>query len=436
MEELTDDRHVVATSDAFGALSPLASPAREAARALAATTAAVKDAALRAWADALEARTPEIVAANAQDLAAAREADAPPATLDRLFLDAGRVRAMADGLMEVATLEDPVGVVLDGWTLPNGLRVEKVRVPLGIVGIIYEGRPNVTVDAAGLAVKAGNAVLLRGSRIAERSNDALVRILQSAGAEAGLPPGAVQGVPPTRESARDMMQARGLLDLLIPRGGAELIETVVRESRVPVIETGVGNCHVYVDAAADLEKALAILVNAKVQRPGVCNAAESLLVHRDVADAFVPRALAALAAHGVEVRGDPEILAYATSEGGGPAVRAASDDDFRAEFLDLRISAKVVGSLDEAVDHINAYGTKHSDAIVTQDDQAALRFVQGVDSAAVLVNASTRFTDGSELGMGAEIGISNQKLHARGPMGLPELTTYKLVVYGTGQVRE
>src|SRR5712691_1306399 len=387
MEELTDDRREAAPREAFGALSPLAPPAREAARALAAMTGAVKDAALRGWADALESRTPEIVAANTQDLAAAREADASAATLDRLFLDAGRIRAMADALRQIATLKDPVGVVLDGWTLPNGLRIEKVRVPLGIVGIIYEGRPNVTVDAGGLAVKAGNAVLLRGSRTAERSNDVLVRILQEAGAEAGLPPGAVQGVPPTRESARDMMRARGLLDLLIPRGGADLIDTVVRESQVPVIETGVGNCHVYVDRGADLEKALAILVNAKVQRPSVCNAAETFLVHRDVAAAFVPKALAALSEHGVKVRGDDRIRAFSED------VEPATEEDFRAEFLDLVIAAGVVDSLEDAIDHINTYGTKHTDAIVTEDYEAARRFVQAVDSAAVMVNASTRFTD-------------------------------------------
>jgi glutamate-5-semialdehyde dehydrogenase len=305
-------------------------------------------------------------------------------------------------------------------------------VPMGVVGMIYEGRPNVTVDAAGLGLKAGNAVLLRGSRLAAESNRALVDVLCAAGAASGLPAGAIQLVPPTREGARDLMHARGLVDVLIPRGGADLIDTVVRESQVPVIETGVGNCHVYVDAAADLDTALAILVNAKVQRPSVCNAAESFLVHRDVADAFVPRALAALGAEGVEVLADDAILAYAR---GDASVSPATEDDYRAEFLDLRISGRVVATLDEAIAHVNRYGTRHSEAIVTEDPAAAERFVQEVDAAAVLVNASTRFTDGSELGMGAEIGISTQKLHARGPMGLPELTTYKFVVRGTGQVR-
>jgi glutamate-5-semialdehyde dehydrogenase len=302
-------------------------------------------------------------------------------------------------------------------------------VPLGVIGVIYEGRPNVTVDAAALAVRAGNAVLLRGSRIAERSNAALVRVIQEAGQGRGLPHGAIQTVPPSRESAKELMRARDLLDLLIPRGGNDLIQTVVRESLVPVIETGVGNCHVYVDRDADLEKALRILVNAKVQRPGVCNAAESFLVHREVADAFLPKALAALQEHGVTVYGDE------TVRGAGEGVEPATDEEYAAEFLDLRISGKVVGSLDEAIEHITRYGTRHTEAIVTEDPEAARRFEQQVDAAAVIVNASTRFTDGFEFGMGAEIGISTQKLHARGPMALPELTSYKFVVEGDGQVR-
>jgi len=383
-------------------------------------------------ADALEAGVATILDANRADLDRAAADGAPSAAVDRLRLDAARVRAMATGLREVADLPDPVGEVLEHRRLPNGLEVEKVRVPMGVVGMIYEGRPNVTVDAAGLGLKAGNAVLLRGSRLAAESNRALVDVLCAAGAASGLPAGAIQLVPPTREGARDLMHARGLVDVLIPRGGADLIDTVVRESQVPVIETGVGNCHVYVDAAADLDTALAILVNAKVQRPSVCNAAESFLVHRDVADAFVPRALAALGAEGVEVLADDAILAYARDDA---SVSPATEDDYRAEFLDLRISGRVVASLDEAIAHVNRYGTRHSEAIVTEDPAAAERFVQEVDAAAVLVNASTRFTDGSELGMGAEIGISTQKLHARGPMGLPELTTYKFVVRGTGQVR-
>jgi glutamate-5-semialdehyde dehydrogenase len=287
----------------------------------------------------------------------------------------------------------------------------------------------VTVDAAALAIRAGNAVLLRGSRVAERTNAVLVGVIQEAGEEEGLPPGAIQAVPPTRESATEMMRARDLLDLLIPRGGNELIETVVRESQVPVIETGVGNCHVYVDRGADLEKALRILVNSKVQRPGVCNAAESFLVHRDVAAEFLPKAVAALQEHGVTVYGDDAVRAA------GDGVEPATDDEYEAEFLDLRIAGRVVGSLEEALEHIARYGTRHTEAIVTEDPRAARRFVEAIDAAAVMVNASTRFTDGYELGMGAEIGISTQKLHARGPMALPELTTYKFVVEGDGQVR-
>jgi glutamate-5-semialdehyde dehydrogenase len=332
-------------------------------------------------------------------------------------------------------LPDPIGDVLEERTLPNGLVARKVRVPLGVIGVIYEGRPNVTVDAAGLAVKAGSAVLLRGSRLAERSNAALVKVLQEAGLAAGLPVGAVQGVEPTRESAAEMMRARGLIDLLIPRGGNDLIQRVVTESRVPVIETGIGNCHVYVDAAADLDKALRILVNAKVQRPGVCNAAESFLVHRDVAESFVPRALRALDERGVEVFADDEVRGLAP-DGLAREVRPAGDDEYRAEFLDLRISGKVVGSLEEALAHIARYGSLHTEAIVTEDESAARAFIAGVDAAAVMVNASTRFTDGGEMGMGAEIGISTQKLHARGPMALPELTTYQWVVWGSGQIRE
>jgi len=411
-------------------LAPLAGRARAAAQALASLPTAVKDAALEAMAVALGDRAPEILEANAEDVEAARRADATDAMIDRLALSEGRIEAMAAGVRQVVSLPDTVGEVLDARTLPNGLRLEKVRVPLGVVGVIYEGRPTVTVDAAGLAVKAGNAVLLRGSRLAQRSNAALVRVIQEAGEKEGLPGGAIQAVPPTRESARALMRARGLVDLLIPRGGAELIDTVVRESLVPVIETGIGNCHVYVDRAADLDKALAILVNAKVQRPGVCNAAESFLVHRDVAGAFLPRAIAALRERGVVVVGDDELRAV------DPAVGAASEEDYRAEFLDLKISGRVVGSLDEAIGHVNRYGTKHTEAIVTEDRDAARRFVEAVDAAAVMVNASTRFTDGGEFGMGAEIGISTQKLHARGPMALPELTTYKFVVYGDGQVRE
>jgi len=416
-----------------GALDALTGPARLAARVLATLSGVAKDLALRAWANALEGRAAEILRENGRDLESATAEAAAPAVVDRLRLDDERIRQMAEGLRRLVGLKDPVGTVIDAWTLPNGLRVEKVRVPLGVIGVIYEGRPNVTVDASGLAIKAGSSVLLRGSRIAERSNVALARVLQEAGEEAGLPAGAVQAVRPTRESAREMMRARGRIDLLIPRGGNELIQAVVRESQVPVIETGVGNCHVYIDARADLDKAVRILVNAKVQRPGVCNAAESFLVHRDVASEFVPRALAELRAHGVEVFGDEEISRFGPDA--GLVVKPATEEEYRAEFLDLRIAARVVGSLEDAIDHINTFGTQHTECIVTEDHDAASRFIEAVDAAAVMVNASTRFTDGGELGMGAEIGISTQKLHARGPMALPELTTYKFIVYGTGQIR-
>jgi glutamate-5-semialdehyde dehydrogenase len=404
--------------------------AKRAASALAALTSAGKDRALMAMADALESRAAEILEANARDVAHATAEGASSAVVDRLTLTRERIADMAEGVRQVARLKDPVGEIIGGWALPNGLRVEKVRVPLGVIGVIYEGRPNVTVDAAGLAVKAGNAVMLRGSRTAEHSNAALVRVIAGAGSGVGLPEGSIQPVPPTRESAHEMMRARGVIDLLIPRGGNDLIQTVVRESQVPVIETGVGNCHVYVDARADLEKALNILVNSKVQRPGVCNAAETFLVHRDVAGEFVPKALAALSEHGVTVYGDDAVRSY------GDEVLPATDDEYRTEFLDLKIAARVVDSLEEAIAHIDTFGSRHTEAIVTEDYEAARRFVQAIDAAAVMVNASTRFTDGGEFGMGAEIGISTQKLHARGPMALPELTTYKFVVYGTGQIRE
>jgi glutamate-5-semialdehyde dehydrogenase len=329
----------------------------------------------------------------------------------------------------VADLPDPVGEVIRGSTLPNGLELRQLRVPLGVIGIIYEGRPNVTVDAAALCLKSGNAVLLRGSSSAYASNTALVRVMQDALEDTEVPSGAVQLVPgQTRDSVKELMRARGLVDVLIPRGGASLINSVVEESTVPVIETGVGNCHVYVDAEADLELAVQIVVNAKAQRPSVCNAAETFLVHADVAADFVPQALRALAEAGVTVHGDERIAGYGE-------VVPATEDDFYAEYLSLDIAAAVVGSLEEAVAHIRRYGSGHTDAIVTRSQRAARRFVSLVDSAAVAVNASTRFTDGGEFGFGAEIGISTQKLHARGPMGLPELTSTKWVYTGEGHLR-
>jgi glutamate-5-semialdehyde dehydrogenase len=405
--------------------------AREAATDLAVRSRAEKDAALRAMADALEARSAEIIGANGEDVERARAAGTSEAIIDRLRLDEKRVTGMADGLRQVAGLADPVGEVVRGYTLPNGLELRQVRVPFGVVGIIYEARPNVTADAAGLALKSGNAVLLRGSSSAHASNSAIVAALRDAVEAAGLPADAVQLVPgESRESVKHLMRARGLVDVLIPRGGADLIRSVVEESTVPVIETGVGNCHVYVDAGADLDLAERILVNAKAQRPSVCNAAETVLVHADVADTFVPRALVALADKGVTVHGDDRVAAY------GSAVVPATDADWDTEYLSLDIAAKVVGSLDDAIGHIRSHGSGHTEAIVTRSQESARRFVAAVDAAAVVVNASTRFTDGGEFGFGAEIGISTQKLHARGPMGLQELTSTKYVVTGSGQIRE
>ncbi|MFC5182979.1 glutamate-5-semialdehyde dehydrogenase [Actinomadura harenae] len=391
---------------------------------------AAKDAALHAIADALAARADEVVKANAVDVARAREAGTSEAMIDRLALSRERVEAVAAAVRNVASLPDPVGETVRGYVLPNGLSVQQVRVPLGVVGIIYEGRPNVTVDAAALCLKSGNVALLRGSSSAFESNTALVGIMQDALRATDVPEDAVQLVPGTsRESVRHLMRARGLVDVLIPRGGASLIDSVVQESTVPVIETGVGNCSVYVDESADLDMALAILVNAKTQRPSVCNAAETVLIHANVADRFLPRALAALKERGVTVHGDALVRAYS------PDVVAATEDDWYAEYLSLDIAARVVPSLDEAVAHIRRFGSGHTEAIITDSQPAAKRFVALVDSAAVMVNASTRFTDGEEFGFGAEIGISTQKLHARGPMGLPELTSTKYVVTGEGHTR-
>ena len=404
--------------------------ARTAATQLAPMTRAAKDAALVAMADALVAESASVIAANRGDLDRGREGGLSEAILDRLALDEKRIVAMADGLRQVAALPDPVGEVLRGSTLPNGLQLKQIRVPMGVVGIIYEARPNVTVDAAGLCVKSGNAVLLRGSSSARSSNEALVRVLASAGTAAGLPVDSVQLVPGTdHESAKHLMRARGLVDVLIPRGGAGLIRSVVEESTVPVIETGVGNCHVYVDADADLDMALSILLNAKTQRVSVCNAAETLLVHRDVADEFVPRALTALRDAGVTVHGDETFVKH------GDDVVPVTDDDWAAEYLSMDIAAGVVDSLQDAVTHIRTWGSGHTEAIVTRSLPAAQAFIAGCDSAAVMVNASTRFTDGEQFGFGAEIGISTQKLHARGPMGLPELTSTTWVVFGDGHIR-
>jgi glutamate-5-semialdehyde dehydrogenase len=404
--------------------------ARTAAAGLAPLSRRAKDAALHAIADTLVAHAAEIVRANALDVTRAREAGTSAAMIDRLSLTEERIAAIAAAAREIAALPDPVGETVRGYTLPNGLELRQVRVPLGVVGIIYEGRPNVTVDAAALTLKSGNAVLLRGSSSAHDSNAALVAAMRDALRRTDVPADAVQLVPGVgRDSVKHLMRARGLVDVLIPRGGASLINSVVEESTVPVIETGVGNCHVYVDADADLDTAVDILVNSKVQRPSVCNAAESFLVHARVADAFLPRALAALRDKGVTVHGDPRVQSY------DPAVVPATEDDFSAEYLSLDISAAVVDSLEDAVAHIRRYGSSHTEAIVTTSQRAARRFVALVDSAAVMINASTRFTDGEEFGFGAEIGISTQKLHARGPMALPELTSTKYIVTGEGHLK-
>jgi len=380
-------------------------------------------------ADALVEAKAVILEANADDVAAARESGTPDALIDRLTLTSSRIAGMAEGLRQVAALPDPVGEVVRGSTLPNGLELRQVRVPFGVVGIIYEARPNVTADAAGICVKSGNAVLLRGSSSALASNTVIVSELRAAAASAGLHEDVVQLVHGEgHDAAKALMRARGLVDVLIPRGGAGLIRSVVEESVVPVIETGVGNCHVYVDASADLARAVEIVLNAKTQRPSVCNAAESLLVHRDIADTFLPMVVTALQQAGVTVHGDERFMAY-----GG--VLPATEEDYGAEYLSLDMSAAVVDDLDAAVRHITRYGTGHTEAILTNDLTSARRFTATVDAAAVMVNASTRFTDGEEFGFGAEIGISTQKLHARGPMGLPEMTTTKYIVTGEGNIR-
>jgi glutamate-5-semialdehyde dehydrogenase len=425
------DQAVAADQDS---VLDVARRARKAAVALAPLARAPKDAAIRAMADALETRTAEVLAANAADVQRAVAAGTATGLVDRLTLTAERLTAIAQALREVAELPDPVGEVLRGYTLPNGLEVRQVRVPLGVVGIIYEARPNVTVDAAGLGLKSGNAVLLRGSSSAYASNSALVEVMQDAVAAAGLPRDSVQLVPgTTHESAKHLMTARGLVDVLIPRGGAGLIRSVVEESTVPVIETGVGNCHVYIDAAADVDKAVAVLVNSKTQRTSVCNTAETMLVHQDIAPTFMPKALAALKDAGVTIHGDVRMGAF--SADAGIPFAEATDADWADEYYSLDIAAAVVGSFDAAVEHIRRWSTGHTEAILTEDLTAARAFVAQVDSAAVMVNASTRFTDGGEFGFGAEIGISTQKLHARGPMGLPELTSTKYVVTGDGHIR-
>ena len=405
--------------------------AKAAARRLAVTSSPVKDAALRAMADALEKNAAAILAANAEDMAAAQEKGTPRAMLDRLMLDEKRIRGMADGLRQTAMLPDPIGEGEMETIRPNGLEIRRVKVPIGVIGIIYEARPNVTADAAALCLKSGNAVLLRGGSEALKSNRAISGILAEAAEKEGVPKGAIQFIDsPSRDAVGVMMNLTGLLDVIIPRGGAGLIQRVVTESVVPVIETGAGICHTFVDAGADLDMALRIALNAKTSRPAVCNAMETLLVHQDEAKAFLPKMAKSMREKSVELRGDAAARAVV------PDMEEASDEDWATEYDDLILSVKVVKDIDEAIDHINRYNTGHSETIVTNDLNHAHRFQREVDAAAVYVNASTRFTDGFEFGFGAEIGISTQKLHARGPMGLNELTSTKYMIFGEGQIRE
>jgi glutamate-5-semialdehyde dehydrogenase len=407
--------------------------AKVASRALATATRAQKDAALEAMADALVANASTLVNANAKDVERGRENDMSPGLLDRLTLTEDRIAKIAEALRFVATLPDPVGEVRRGSTLPNGLRLIQKQVPLGVVGMIYEARPNVTVDAAGLALKSGNAAVLRGGSAAASSNEAIVAVLQDALESAGLPRDAVQSIDAYgREGARVLMNARGLVDVLVPRGGRDLIQTVVQESTVPAIETGEGNCHVYLDATAPLERSVEIVLNSKTHRVGVCNAAETLLVHKDRAADVLPAVLTALADAGVTLHVDGSTAKVAPT---GVATVPATDEDYATEYLSMDIAVKVVDDLEEALAHIRRFTTGHTEAIVTDDIGSADRFVAGLDSAAIMVNASTRFTDGGEFGLGAEIGISTQKLHARGPMGLGELTTTTWIAYGDGHVR-
>lgn len=412
----------------------LGSQARAAARVIATTPAARLDAALQAMADEVLAAQPGILAANAEDVAAARAAGQTDAFVDRLTLDAKRLAACAEGLRQIAALPHPVGQVLREWTRPNGIRIAKVRVPLGVIGFIYESRPNVTVDAAGLCLKSGNAVILRGGSEALRTNTALAAALARGLARASLPAAAVQLVPVAdRDTVRLLGEAVDVVDLLIPRGGKGLIEAVMKSARVPVIKHYDGICALYVDRAADLAMAEAIALNAKCQRPGVCNAIETLLVHRDVADKFLAQAGRALAAAKVQLRAEPRALA--ALQRAGVAAVPATEADFRTEFLDLILAVKVVDDTAAAIEHIATHGSHHTETIVTSDAATAEEFLNRVDSAVVLWNASTRFNDGFQFGFGAEIGISTDRLHARGPMGLEELTTYKYIVRGSGQVR-
>lgn len=408
-----------------------AQAAKQAAAKLAVTSTAVKNAALLAMAAALEAQQSEILAANERDMTAAAAKGMKSSMLDRLKLTAERISGMADGLRQVAGLADPVWNVIDGKTLPNGLHITKIRVPLGVIGIIYEARPNVTADAAGLCLKSGNAVILKGGSEAMESNKTVAAILAQAAEGAGIPAGSIQFIDTSdRQAVQDLIRMNGLVDVVIPRGGAGLIQAVVRNASVPVIETGAGVCHTYVDKDADVEMAMKIAFNAKVQRPSVCNAMETLLVHKDIADKFLPMMLMMYNSSAVEICGDEAVQEYSGQ------VHPVTEEDWSTEYGDLRLSVKIVDSIEEAMAHIAKYGTGHSECIVTNNYQAAQLFQYTVDAAAVYVNASTRFTDGNEFGFGAEIGISTQKLHARGPMALPELTSTKYLINGNGQVRK
>ncbi len=411
-------------------ITDIGQKARRAAQALALLTSDHKSAVLRAMAEKVETGSEVVLAANDADVEQARGQGISGALLDRLALDPGRLGAMAEGLRSVAALPDPVGQVTGGWMLHNGIRLQRVRVPLGVVAVIYEARPNVTADAAGLCIKSGNAVILRGSSYALRSNTAIGEMLRSALDEQGVPADGLQVLQDTsREGAQALMQAREWVDLLVPRGGPSLIAAVEANATVPVVIDGAGNCHVYVDAAADPAKAADIVLNAKVQRPGVCNAAETLLVHEDMAGEFLPKVCEQLLAAGVELRGDEAARRLV------PDMAAAKEEDWATEFLDLVMAVRVVPTLEAAIGHIRSYGTGHTEAIVTESLPAAQEFVRSIDAAVMVVNASTRFTDGEEFGFGAEIGISTQKLHVRGPMGLEALTSERYVLYGDGQVR-
>jgi glutamate-5-semialdehyde dehydrogenase len=394
-------------------------------------SADAKNTALCRMANALEANAEKILLANKVDVESAKIKGVKAALLDRLSLDQKKIKSMANDMREVSTLTDPIGTIISTWTRPNGLIISQVRVPLGVVGVIYESRPNVTSDSAGICIKSGNAVILRGGSDALHSNVTIGEVLRDALEETAVPVDAIQVVnSPDRKVAEELMRMREYIDVLIPRGGADLIKTVVETSRIPVIETGTGNCHLYVEEDADLEKATPIVINSKCQRPGTCNAAEKLLVHEKIAKKYLPVAISALRKEGVEVRGDEETRKIV------PDVKAATEADWYTEYLDLIMGIKVVKNIDEAIAHINKYGTKHSDAILTADFDKAMKFIKEIDSAAVYWNASTRFSDGNQFGLGAEIGISTQKLHARGPMSAQHLTTTKYVVLGSGQIRK